>query len=429
VAVVFLVNLINGLSKHFPSLPAIPMFWDFNPNLVDRPWDGAIPLFIAIFPAVIGFGYLLSLEVAAGFWGAFLFMKAQGIFLSAVGYAQGGWGGPIAEFANQEQMGGLVVLAVILLWFLRGTFAEAFRSFFVRAAPTADRAEPLSYRAAALGLLISVGVAFAWLLEAGMTWPAAAIVLLSFLAICLVLTRIVAEAGLLMVQLSYGPSDYLLLFGGTAAAGAPNLTIVTFVECSLMFDLREFLMPSILNGFRLCELSGVPPRKAVPPIIIALLICFAVSLPMSLLLMYHQGAAQLPTGLGHDLYTFHPPRFFARLASQLESPQPSSGISYLAMAIGGGLVAALAWLRINFVWWPIHPLGFVMGTSWATLNLWFSMFLGWVFKALTIRYTGLRGYVQFRPFFMGVILGDVLGALLWIIVGFFTKVGITVTLY
>ena len=83
--------------------------------------------------------------------------------------------------------------------------------------------------------------------------------------------------------------------------------------------------------------------------------------------------------------------------------------------------------HLHFVWWPIHPLGFAMASSWASVNLWFSLFLGWLFKLLIIRYTGLRGYVGFRPLFMGVILGDILGAVLWIVVGWFTGVGIMVT--
>lgn len=67
------------------------------------------------------------------------------------------------------------------------------------------------------------------------------------------------------------------------------------------------------------------------------------------------------------------------------------------------------------------------GSTWAIINLWFSLFLGWFFKLLTIRYTGLRGYAQFRFLFMGVIMGDVLGSLVWVIIGLFTKVGVMVT--
>jgi hypothetical protein len=123
----------------------------------------------------------------------------------------------------------------------------------------------------------------------------------------------------------------------------------------------------------------------------------------------------------------HPRRFFSLLQTRLQGPElPSTG-QYVSLAVGAAIVAALSWLRLHFVWWPIHPLGFVMGTSWASLNLWFSLFVGWFLKLVTIRYTGLRGYVQFRPLFMGVVLGDVLGAVLWIIVGWFTGSGFMVT--
>jgi hypothetical protein len=68
-----------------------------------------------------------------------------------------------------------------------------------------------------------------------------------------------------------------------------------------------------------------------------------------------------------------------------------------------------------------------MATSWASLNLWFSLFLGWLFKLLTIHYGGLRGYRQLRPLFLGIILGDIMGSVLWNIVGFCTGVGFMVT--
>jgi hypothetical protein len=103
-------------------------------------------------------------------------------------------------------------------------------------------------------------------------------------------------------------------------------------------------------------------------------------------------------------------------------------MEYLWMLVGAAAVAVTSWLRLTFIWWPVHPLGLVMGTSYATRNLWFSLFLGWLYRTMTVRYAGLRGYVRFRPLFMGIIMGDVLGALLWDIVGLVTKIGIMVTL-
>ncbi len=423
---VFLIHIINGLHRHFPAIPEIPTFWTLDQYLPDRPWDAAVPVYIGLFFSAVGFGYLLSLEVAAGFWFSVIFIKIQGVLLSLLGYeGSSAWGGVISEIGQREQMGGLLVLAAMLLWFLRGTLADAFKRAFTRSPQVDDAGEPLSYRFAVFGLLGSLGLGYCWLVAAGMTPPFAVLFLVAFVSICLVLTRIIAEAGMLMIHLSYWPVDYLLMFGGTNALGPGNLTALTFVDCALTFDLREFLMPSLLNGFRMSEQSGVSTRKLSRLLAVALVFVLLVSLPAFLITFYRPGAIQVANV---DQIMYHPRYFFDMLASRLQNPaEHPTGVAYLSLAVGGAMVAALAWLRLNFVWWPIHPLGFVMATSWASLNLWFSLFLGWFFKLLTIRYTGLRGYVQFRPLFLGIIMGDVLGAVLWIIVGFFTGVGIMVT--
>jgi len=422
---VFLIHVINGLHQNLPAIPQIPTFWDLNQQLPDRPWDATVPVYLGLFFSAVGFGYLLPLEVAAGFWGSVLYIKIQAIVLSALGYeGSSAWGGVISEIGQRQQMGSLLVLAGIFLWLLRGTFVDAFRNAFTRRSRVDDRGEPIGYRPAMLGLMLSLVVQFVWLLAAGMTPAMTFFFLLSFIAICLVLTRIIAEAGMLMIHLSFAPTDYLLMLGGTNAVGPANLTILTFVDCALTFDLREFLMPSALNGFRMSEQAGVSARRLTPLLATALFFVLLVTAPVFLITFYKPGAIQVANVVE---LAYHPRRFFETLGSRLQNPEQPTLLQYLSMVTGGVIVAALAWLRLNFVWWPVHPLGFVMATSWASLNLWFSLFLGWLFKLLTIRYTGLRGYVQFRPFFLGMIMGDVMGGVLWQIAGFFTKVGIMVT--
>jgi hypothetical protein len=236
-----------------------------------------------------------------------------------------------------------------------------------------------------------------------------------------VLTRVIAEAGILMVFLSFSPTDYLLLLGGTTALGPKNLTALTLVEPPIAFDLRESVMPSALNGFRLAEQCGVRTRGLTAAMGAALVACLVLTVVVLLATLYRDTSspAQRLWWLGN-----HPTNYWARLAARLESPQQPTGAEYPAMAAGGLIIVALTWARMAFVWWPIHPLGFVMATSWASLHLWFSLFLGWLFKLLTMRYAGLRGFLSFRPLFMGLIMGDVLGAAFWITVGLFTGLGI-----
>ena len=423
---VLLVHVINGLHAYYPSMPGIPTSGSMDSVLVDRPWAAAVPVRFNVYFSVIGFGYLLSSEVAAGFWFSMMLMKAQAVLLSLVGYeGTSAWGGAITEIGDREQMGALLMVAGMLLWSLRGALASAFRRIPVASPSGDDGGEPLSYRFAALGLTAALGIAFAWLVSAGMTPVLAGLFLVFFLAICLVLTRIIAEAGLLMVQFSFRPVDYLLMLGGTTALGPANLTVCAFVDTVLTFDLRECLMPSVLNGFRMAEQSGVSTRKLSRVIGGVLVFALAVTIPVFLMTFYKLGALVVDR---NGTLTGLPREFFTELASRLETPSHPAGMEYLWLMVGAAAVAVTSWLRLAFLWWPIHPLGLVMGTSYATRYLWFSLFLGWLFRVVTVRYSGLRGYIRFRPVFMGIIMGDVLGALLWDIVGLVTRVGIMVTL-
>jgi hypothetical protein len=424
-AIVLFVHVLNGLHAYFPSVPGIPLSANMDAALPDRPWSAAVPIRFNIYFSAIGFGYLLSSEVAAGFWFSIILFKIQAVILSALGYeGTSAWGGAITAIGDREQMGALLMVAGMLLWFLRGTFANAFRQI-VSTRRGDDDGEPLSYRFATLGLLASLIIAFAWLVSAGMTPVFAGLFVVSFVAICLVLTRIIAEAGLLMVQFSFRPVDYLLLFGGTTALGPTNLTVCAFVDTVLTFDLREAVMPSVLNGFRMAEQSGVSTRKLSRAIGAALVFALLVTIPVFLMTFYKVGALVVDR---NGTLTGLPREFFTELASRLDNPSHPSAGEYIWMLVGAAAVAVTSWLRLTFVWWPVHPLGLVMGTSYATRYLWFSLFLGWLFRMLTVRYSGLRGYMRFRPVFMGIIMGDVLGALLWDIVGFASKVGIMVTL-
>jgi hypothetical protein len=424
-ALVLFVHVLNGLHAYFPSVPGIPLSANMDAALPDRPWSAAIPVRFNIYFSAIGFGYLLSSEVAAGFWGSIILFKIQAVILSALGYeGTSAWGGAITEIGDREQMGALLMVAAVLIWALRGTLAEAFRQL-VSARRGDDEKEPLSYRFAALGLLASLVIAFIWLVSAGMTAGFAALFVVSFAAICLVLTRIIAEAGLLMVQFSFRPVDYLLLVGGTTALGPDNLTVCAFVDTVLTFDVREAIMPSVLNGFRMAEQSGVSTRKLSRAIGMALVFALFVTIPAFLMTFYKLGALVVDR---NGTLTGLPREFFTELASRLENPSHASATAYIWMAVGAAAVAVTSWLRLTFVWWPIHPLGLVMGTSYATRYMWFSLFLGWLFRMVTVRYAGLSGYMRLRPLFMGIIMGDVLGAVLWDIVGFATRVGIMVTL-
>ena len=69
-------------------------------------------------------------------------------------------------------------------------------------------------------------------------------------------------------------------------------------------------------------------------------------------------------------------------------------------------------LRRHFFWW-LHPISFCMMANGLMPALWFSFFLGWVCKKITVGYGGRHMFAMVRPLFIGMILGELLAALGW----------------
>ncbi len=82
----------------------------------------------------------------------------------------------------------------------------------------------------------------------------------------------------------------------------------------------------------------------------------------------------------------------------------------------------LTWLRQRFLWWPLHPLGYPMASTFAMRNMWFSVLVAWAAKSLVLRYGGVPVYERSRPFFLGLILGDFFNIAFWLVVEAFTGV-------
>ena len=60
--------------------------------------------------------------------------------------------------------------------------------------------------------------------------------------------------------------------------------------------------------------------------------------------------------------------------------------------------------------------GFAVSASNVTSRAWFSIFLGSMIKAALLKYGGVRLYLALRPFFLGMILGQITCAGFWIVI-------------
>jgi hypothetical protein len=75
----------------------------------------------------------------------------------------------------------------------------------------------------------------------------------------------------------------------------------------------------------------------------------------------------------------------------------------------GGFFAVVLFrfLRIRFLWWPVHGLLFCIWRTWPADVIWSSFLLGWIVRTLVVKYGGERNYMKLKPLFIGLIFGEI----------------------
>ncbi len=418
------IHSARGLHLLYPTIPDIRLNWNLMEYLTVTPWNQ-----LGWFPAnvyflVIGLTFLLSSEVAFSLWFFFLFYKFE-ILLGAVNNWQmpGAVGGySQKQFHSLQAFGGALGLFLWTLWTARHHLRDVWEKATggPRAHLLDDSGELMSYRAALLGLLFSYGGISLWMYLASVPGVLTALSLLLMTVTLVVIAWVVCQAGMLFMQTPFSSVDVLSPTIGTSPFPISAMYTVYRFEGSFLYDTREMLIPSILNGAKSADAARFSPRPLLTAMALSVGVGLIVSAVASLWLpYYHGGALSLPNNWSYRVAPQMPLNFFGGAATV-----PPIGSWTNALHIGGGLIGVLGLLILRATFhWGLHPIGFLGSSVHALHMLWFSIFCGWLLKAIILRYGGMKGYTMFLPLFLGLIVGDVLNAIVWITLGYLTGTG------
>ncbi|MDR3707050.1 MAG: hypothetical protein P4L33_02020 [Capsulimonadaceae bacterium] len=415
----FAVSAVNTLSLNQPAIPIInlrsaPMF----PNIVlDRPWSALGDLRISFYPFVIGIAYFAPLEVSFSCWFFYLLTLAQKVVGSAAGYDTMVKGAHHASFPYIGNQGagafiGLALVSIVSAW---PHIKQVFLKAIGRNPSMDDSEEPVSYRFAVVGLILCVAFMAGFSIKAGMSPLFALIVIGLGLTYMIAATRIRAETGDAWL---FGPEcDVNTLMTSTLGSqllSAPDLTILAYLRPVLAnFDLRCITMPHQLEAFKMAQELNVSRRKVAGAIILATVVGIVVSFFITLS-VWHAYGAEARTEPWRTLQG----RFaFDSLADTLRTRSTIDIPGLGAVGFGILVTAALSILRMRFVWWPFHPVGYAVANTSTMGSVWVPFLLAWLVKTMALRYGGAKFYRQTQPFFLGLIAGDLIGG------GFFTALG------
>jgi hypothetical protein len=407
-------HTLCGLHAYFPAIPAPPKGQRLGDFLTGFPWDAIGGTFLNLYPSAIGLTYLLTTEVAFSLWFFYVLERLLQILFACYGWT--GLGYSATDFVQYQQVGAVMGLLVIVSYAARGHWKRVMLKALGR--PTLDdREEPLPYAVAVWGLVLSVIFAFFWLIWRGVSGLLAVSFLAMTLGFYLAASWIASNSGLLMVQMRILPHDPIWATLGSRRFSPRDVLTSFLLQKAFAYDLRETLMPSLLNAMKMADLCGIQRR----PLLLWGVALIALTLPIALLawlrLAYTYGGVNLEPST-FQWHTIHP----YLLAVQAVDPgiQPN-WVRTLGMGVGLGIFVSCFALRRQFVNFPLHPMGLIVCRGWAMENFWLMVFFGWLLKAVIVHYGGLRAYKGLRPLFLGLVLGDLVMAGLFGAIGVVTR--------
>ncbi|MCC6483418.1 MAG: hypothetical protein IT209_01120 [Armatimonadetes bacterium] len=412
------VFAMNGLHNLIPNIPSVQLQQNLTSYLPPvAPYLSVYSTTAYLSFAGIGLFYLLPSDILFSLWAFFVFMRFQTYIAGVYGLTVEQMPiYPCYKFMGYQAMGAYITLAAYMVYTSWPYLKKVWKNATGRR-ELDDSNELLPYWASVWGLLIFFVLATMWLHAAGMDlWLAAFELFVFIFVVGLVLTRSVSEGGLLMTETSFRPVDIIRVFAPPASLGAQNLTAMAFMDTAFLRDQRGLLLSGFLDSLKISDGVSIRRRTFLPLFVVAIVLAALVS---GYLQMYYtylaKGALNLYSYAYSDnaTWSFNDYQEHIRAISNGITPDPARASNAFWLGTGVLFTVFLAWMRINFFWWPLHPLGYALAPSWTMYNFWFPCFVAWVFKSLILRYGGMKLYLKARPVFLGLIMGEFLSAILW----------------
>jgi len=376
--------------------------------------------------------YLVPLDISFSMWSlTFLLMiLAQiayyvgyytGIFqlggccrvLGFAGYLLSPTWGPPYYWSWLCLVGGAVGLVVMMIWRARAELSETLRMAFGKTAGKPSE-EPFSYRTVWLYIIGSCIVLFAFMTSIGSTViPAIMVVLISVLYIigesyvrgltgyAYLQERAMWPAWAFKFIWPQAPTPYTndyiwsteILINGVNTAGAG---VHTWGEATM-------------QGFALASRTKISYRNAFYLMALTMFIGLPISMVLRVWWFNIMGARAPVCGdAGWGC------AWIVRENWNTKIPGPD--LIAVFLVAGFIVVAALDFLRMRFIWWPIHPVGFLLSGAAREIwtGTWTAFLTAWIAKWLTLRIGGSKLYEEHGVAFIG---GALAGTLAVIFIG------------
>ncbi len=431
----FLILLDNYLCRWFPdSFIPIRLRYDFTPAMKILPimvkGKGAMLFSPTVIMTVVGLAYFLPSDVSLSMWLApWLYCLVAGIF---------------ATYGIELRSGKMMALSHELFIFSGGYFAIMLmiaytgrhfywntlkRSLGFKSGEDIPEYTVLGMRLFLLGALLFI----VQMRLVGVPLLLGAFYAMFAFMVYVVVSRILAETGAYDVGTFVYPCVLLWGIFGASFLG-PSIMVTLFIISTVFLGAPGWcVMPFANQAFKLSE--GTHDAKAPGRMLkwgtVAMLLAIAVSIPCTVYWQYDKGNIMNSWPHASAIYPFANTVDIVhtlKLQGFTEMAKPGTGLGALAnlrpsfphimsFVLAAALALLVAFGRLKYTWWPIHPMVFIFLGSGAGMLMSFSFGLGFAIKTLVTKYGGGRMYQEFKPAMIGLVAGMLTGRFIPVLIG------------
>lgn len=384
-----------NLWPHFPITGP-----DVTSVTIERSFP-AIPIRLNLY--IFCLSFFINAEILFSVWLFILIGILQSGMLNRIGIISTSSTIVPGGLVSIQSIGGMIAYVLLGLWMARRHLNEVWRKALGRPSSLQDQNELFSYRTAVIGLIVSLAYIVFWLHRAGLSFAITALFLFFLFVFYLAHARVMAEAGLVMLDLPINAHQFTVGIVGSANLPRPDLTALGLTN-AFARNWRTFTMTGLSHVTWLRERMW-PDRRHL---FLWISLAFGVSTLTALLYIisagYTVGARNLrtdPGGLGVGFYDL--------IIQWINNATQVTQLEMTFLLSGVVLLLLLSAARYFLYWWPLHPIGLVVVASGPTVGAVFPIFLAWLIQVILLRIGGGRLYRKAQSLFVGMLVGYVLG--------------------
>ncbi len=395
------LSTLNRWRQRYPLIPAISLVGinQFPNPFTERPWSALGILFFGCPLWMFGMAYLVPLDVLFSAWFCYWVWRLVPVAAAAMGLDTSQW---LRLF--EASYGAYSGLGLSALWLARGHLWTVAKQGLGHQEHD-NLQEPLPYRLAALLLAAGALGIWGWSKAMGLSGLFAIAFFGLFFLAAVTVARIRAELGAAIYgMLGMGPPNMLWRTVGVQPFTLTDWTVgMGLLTYGLTYGQRSNLMALQVESLKVAERVGGASPALTLGMVWAAGLGTLLSLVFAAVVFTHRGALAGRISIGyHNVFVWG----YNALHAWRVDPPKFNAAATTAVGVGVAVTLMLQVLRVRFVQFPLHPLGFAIAADYNCHFFWTSLFFAWLVKGLLLRYGGLSAHRSFLPFCLGLVIGD-----------------------